>query len=228
LKPGSASRRRTISTTKSGALAGGMAGPGLRCGLVGDGLGPSAAAAPRRSSAARCHMYPRGRLSDKAGDRPPGGPSGRGSRHRGPGLRCPSGPRARGLQRVAPQTPRLRARAGAPRCVGQGTATVVEHGRCITGYATAVGFFGYAVTLREADAMYPVTRFGTRSPCALVATVRPIDVVVRASTTCRRKRNAVSGSAKRERRRRCGGAAGACDRPRIGTGRLVLLSDLQS
>jgi GNAT superfamily N-acetyltransferase len=31
------------------------------------------------------------------------------------------------------------------RAVGQGTATVVEHGGRITGYATAVGFFGHAV-----------------------------------------------------------------------------------
>lgn len=29
--------------------------------------------------------------------------------------------------------------------IGQGTATVVEHGRRITGYATTIGFFGHAV-----------------------------------------------------------------------------------
>jgi predicted N-acetyltransferase YhbS len=28
---------------------------------------------------------------------------------------------------------------------GQGTATVVEHGGCLTGYATGIGFFGHAV-----------------------------------------------------------------------------------
>ena len=82
------------------------------------------------------------------GARAAGDPAGPGARPRGSGPRRPPGRRGgrRRLRRAAPAGCTA-SRAGGSCCdaIGQGTATVVERDGRITGYATAVGFFGHAV-----------------------------------------------------------------------------------